>query len=253
MRMIYNTICNTEQPIVFVHGLAEDYSIFNRQVAFLKEKGFVTFAYDLAGHGNNPLREGKPTVTGLALDLEKILDAEDIETANLVGFSMGGTISLEFAYRNPKRVEKLCLINPALYRDDFITWKVAMLKPFLEVLKYFGRWDKKQRVNDIDLSKAPFSTAYYSFPYGLRKINLQSLDANIGAFIEHGVPGYLSEIETKTLIICGKDDELLKRKLPLFLQDELPNSDLVEVKGNHVLMLSNTEEVNGILLDYFRR
>lgn len=238
-------------PLVFVHGLGEDQSIFNRQIAFLKEKGWVTYAYDLAGHGNTPLPPGKPTIAKHAADLEKILDTNGIEIANLVGFSLGGTVSLEFAYQKPERVGKMCLINPGLCIDKFMTWKISLLKPFLNVLKYVGKLDKKQRLNDIDLSKAPFSTVYYSFPYGLKKINLQSLDLNLRALLEYGVPEYLSEIKTETLIIRGKSDELLKRKSVLHLQEQLANADLVEIPGNHVVMLSNTDEVNRILLEYF--
>ncbi len=238
-------------PLVFIHGLGEDHSIFNRQVAFLKENGFTTYAYDLAGHGTSPLPSGKPTIARHASDLERILDTEGIEIANLVGFSLGGTISLEFAYQKPHRVGKMCLINPGLYGEKFMSWKVNMLKPFLKALKYISKWDKKQRLNYVDLSKAPFSTAYYSFPYGLRRINLHSLDANLHAFMEHGIPEYLSEIKTETLLLRGKSDELLKRESALFLQEKLANSKLVEITGNHVLMLSNTAEVNKILLEYF--
>ncbi len=238
-------------PLVFVHGLAEDHSIFNRQVAFLKEKGFVTYASDLAGHGNTPLPSGKLTIARHASDLERILDTEGIEIANLIGFSLGGTISLEFAYKKPHRVGKMCLINPGLCIDKFMTWKIKLLAPFLKVLEYASKLDKKQRLNEIDLSKSPFSTVYYSFPYGLKKINLHSLDLNLHALLDYGVPEYLNEIKTETLILRGKNDELLKRESVLHLQEQLANSDLIEIPGNHVVMLSNTAEVNKVLWEYF--
>ncbi len=239
-------------PLVFVHGLAEDHSIFNRQISFLQERNFVTYTYDLAGHGNTPLPKEKLTISRHADDLERLLDKEGIEIANIVGFSLGGTISLEFASKYPERIAKMCLINPGLYCKELMTWQVNLLEHCLKGLKWASKYDKKQRFNHIDLSQAPFSTAYYSFPYGLTRINLQGLYANVHAFMNYGVPEYLHEIGTETLILRAKSDELLKKELAYFLHGKLKNSELREMEGNHVLMLSNTEEVNRTLAEYFK-
>ena len=66
---------------------------------------------DLIGHGltASPDDYRRYTLEWTARDLVALLDALDLETVNVAGYSMGGRVGLHFATRHPERVGRLIL------------------------------------------------------------------------------------------------------------------------------------------------
>ncbi len=104
---------NPAQPtIVFVHGAQNDHSIWILQTRYFAHHGFNVLAIDLPGHGRST-GSALTTVEAMAQWLLALLDAIGVQTAMLVGHSMGSLIALEAAHQAPNRVSKLALIGIA--------------------------------------------------------------------------------------------------------------------------------------------
>lgn len=89
------------EPVVLVHGLAEDKSTWSAQH---RDLGDVrTFAYDLRGHGGTTLGEADATLAQLGRDLVAFLE-KVTGPATVVGFSLGGTVALWVAAERPDLV-----------------------------------------------------------------------------------------------------------------------------------------------------
>src|SRR5215472_13043764 len=93
-------------PLVLVHGLADDHRAWRKTLAWLALERRV-IAYDLRGHGQTALGAPDGTLSQLAGDLVALLDALDLERPDLCGFSLGGTIVLRAAADHPQRVRRL--------------------------------------------------------------------------------------------------------------------------------------------------
>jgi pimeloyl-ACP methyl ester carboxylesterase len=101
------------QPtLLFVHGAANDHSVFQLQSRYFAYHGRNVLAVDLPGHGRS---EGValPSVEAIADWLRDVMDAAGVAEASVVGHSMGALASLELAARNPDRVRRLALLGPA--------------------------------------------------------------------------------------------------------------------------------------------
>ena len=238
------------KPIVFLHGLGEDHSIFNHQVNYVNNFGRSTLAVDLEGHGRSPLKDNKITISRQADGLDEVLKLNNISEIDLVGFSLGGAIALEYATKHTDKVNNVCLINPALYDDYFLTWQVKLMRNVLEIAKGVANNDSSIREKPTDLSNAMMSNAYYSFLNGLRATSAKGLYSNIHALMDYGVPKNLSKVEADTLIIRSDDDELIKESVVDFLDKELSYSKVIRIPGKHVVMLDNKEEINKILEEF---
>jgi 3-oxoadipate enol-lactonase len=94
------------EPLVLVHGLADDHRAWRRTLAWLAVERRV-IAYDLRGHGQTTLGAADGTVGQLASDLVALLDALALERADLCGFSLGGTVVMRAAIEHPDRVGRL--------------------------------------------------------------------------------------------------------------------------------------------------
>ena len=98
------------EPVVLVHGLADDHRAWRRVVAPLMLTRRVVL-YDLRGHGGSPLGDADGSLAQLGADLVELLDAAAIERATIAGFSLGGTIAMRAALDAPDRVSALALIG----------------------------------------------------------------------------------------------------------------------------------------------
>jgi pimeloyl-ACP methyl ester carboxylesterase len=103
----------TVPNVVFVHGAANDHSVFALQSRYFAYHGRNVYAVDLPGHGNS---EGEPhrSVEALADWLIMFLDAADVKEATLVGHSLGSLAVLETAARHPDRLTRIALLGTAV-------------------------------------------------------------------------------------------------------------------------------------------
>ena len=98
------------EPLVLVHGLAEDHRAWRGVLPWLALHRRV-IAYDLRSHGETSLGTADGTLAQLAGDLVTLLDAAGLERVDLCGFSLGGTIVLRVAIDHPDRVGRLVAVS----------------------------------------------------------------------------------------------------------------------------------------------
>jgi pimeloyl-ACP methyl ester carboxylesterase len=109
--------------VAFIHGAANDHSVWALQSRYFAHHGWNVLAVDLPAHGRS---EGAPlaSVEAIADWIARILDAAGVAQAALVGHSLGALAALACAARHPDRVTKVALLGPAvpmLVSDELIT------------------------------------------------------------------------------------------------------------------------------------
>ncbi len=104
------------KPVFLIHGFGEEASVWNNQVDFLKDK-FKLIVPDLPGIGNSEMINDM-SIEGLAEVLHSIIHEEDIETATVIGHSMGGYITLALAEKYWNHVNAFGLIHSTAFADS---------------------------------------------------------------------------------------------------------------------------------------
>ncbi len=101
-----------QRAVMFIHGAANDHSVWALQSRYFAYHGFNVLAVDLPGHGKSdgPALESVEELARWAID---VLDVAGLKTATLVGHSMGSLIALHAATSWPVRVDKLALVGTA--------------------------------------------------------------------------------------------------------------------------------------------
>jgi pimeloyl-ACP methyl ester carboxylesterase len=111
------------QPtIVFVHGAANDHSVWALQSRYFAHHGFNVLAVDLPGHGHSAGAR-LASVEAIADWLAAVLDAGGCARAAIVGHSMGALATLECASRHAGRVTRIALVGiavPMEVSDDLL-------------------------------------------------------------------------------------------------------------------------------------
>lgn len=104
--------------VVLIHGLGLTRGSTWGGIAPVLAQEFRVLAYDLLGHGESALPEGEVSLTALSEQLIALMDELGIESAALVGFSLGGMINRRCAMDHPDRVSALAILNSPHERGE---------------------------------------------------------------------------------------------------------------------------------------
>src|SRR5216683_1448197 len=97
------------EPLVLIHGLADDHRAWRRALPDLVLRHRVLM-YDLRGHGETSLGRADRTLMQLAADLASLMNSTGVGGADVAGFSLGGTIAMRMAIDHPELVKRLVLV-----------------------------------------------------------------------------------------------------------------------------------------------
>jgi pimeloyl-ACP methyl ester carboxylesterase len=97
-------------PVILLHGSCSNSAFWFPEIMALSNH-FRVYAVDIIGEAGNS-EEYRPDLNSnaFALWMKDVLDALGIESAVLIGNSLGGWMALKFATAFPKRVSRLILI-----------------------------------------------------------------------------------------------------------------------------------------------
>ncbi len=104
--------------VLFIHGFPLCRKIWQPQMAALAADGFRAVVPDLRGFGESEPGTAEGSTDLLADDMIALLDHLGIETAVVIGMSMGGYVLLNLLARYPKRFSAACLTVTRADADD---------------------------------------------------------------------------------------------------------------------------------------
>src|SRR5262249_15012832 len=97
-------------PLVLLHGLGGRAGNWTSWLPVLT-KTHKVYAIDLLGFGDSDKpRDADYSMALQASLLRQFFDSQQLDRADLIGYSMGGWISLKFASQSPERLNRLVLI-----------------------------------------------------------------------------------------------------------------------------------------------
>src|SRR5258706_10728604 len=108
---VYYEVYGEGKPVVLLHGAFYTIEMNWGQLIPELSKTRKVIAIELQGHGHTPFSDRKLSITTLASDVEGVMDYLKIDSADIAGFSMGGSVAYQFAVQSPKRLRKLVIIS----------------------------------------------------------------------------------------------------------------------------------------------
>ena len=244
---------NEGQTIVLIHGLSDNLEYWQPLTNRLKKK-YRILRYDLRGHGKSESGNEKISMDTYTEDLLKLLDKLKIKKANLIGFSLGGAIALDFTTRHPERVSSLVLMSSFYKSDEYLTkiftsLKKALKKGFPEFFdsilpmilcpETITEYEEELKMIKNSKEKTANTTAY-----------IQAIDACINYNIEDKI----ENINVPTLILAGKYDEITLQSTQKALHNQIKNSKIVildNVKHN-LLVGENIDQISNIIENFIQ-
>jgi pimeloyl-ACP methyl ester carboxylesterase len=237
-------------PLLLIMGLSFSLVMWGDLRSFLARYfRIVCFDNRCVGKSSAPLLPF--SVAAMARDAASVMDAAGIETANILGISMGGMIAQELALRYPRRVNRLilgctdaggrwavraearvlrALLSPFMTRES----KLAAMKPFL----YHPGTPAERIARDLRMIRdnAPILRGY-----------LQQLAAISFWSSWRRLP----QIDVPTLVIHGDSDRLIPPENARILADRIRGAKLtILADAGHVFPTDQPELTRMELLNF---
>lgn len=96
--------------LVLIHGIGDSSATWTDLIPDLARTHTVV-APDLLGHGASDKPRADYSVAAYANGVRDLLTTLGIESATLLGHSLGGGVAMQFAYQFPERTERLVLVS----------------------------------------------------------------------------------------------------------------------------------------------
>ena len=238
-----------KNPIVFIHGVGLNQSIWKPQVNFFKD--YTTLTYDLLGHGKTPLKKQKVNFNDFSNQLLSLIDQLEFKKIHLIGFSLGALIARDFASKHSERLCSL-IIHGSIYKRSeeqkrvvFNRLHVAKMNKPASRHTALRRWFTQSFIK-----KNP--KIYKEIYLGLENNDYKNFLKSYELFVNYqDDDSLIKKININTLITTGENDVGSTPKMSRNLSKLVRGSKFVEIKkGKHLCGIECADDVNIIFKNF---
>jgi pimeloyl-ACP methyl ester carboxylesterase len=252
-------------PLLLIHGIAEAAWAWEVIMPALAREHRV-IAPDLLGHGRSDKPRGDYSLGNQATLMRDVMISLDIERATLVGHSLGGGITMQFAYQYPERCERMVLIaSGGLGKDvTFVLRSLGLpgadlVAPLVlsnttrDMILGTARWLGRRGLKASPGQKAMWRsyesltepttrTAFIATVRAVIDQRGQTVSAMERLYLAHAMP---------TMLIWGEKDRIIPVSHARDAHQEMPGSRLEIIPGaGHSVQLEKPERVSELMLDF---
>jgi 3-oxoadipate enol-lactonase len=232
---LYYERAGNGEPMLLIQGMSATHLTWGRPFLSLLEQDFDCTAFDNRGMGNSGRAALPFTIADMAADTVGLLDALDIETAHVVGISMGGMIAQELALAHPERIRTLTIgasycggpEGSLMAPEDLQLLGTAYASGEAEqVFRAMWEINLSPTFREDDSRFAAFTEMGSALP-APQPVVLQQMRA-CGA---HDTHERLAQIDLPTLVIHGDADRLLGYPNGRQISSLIPDARLATLEG----------------------
>jgi pimeloyl-ACP methyl ester carboxylesterase len=248
---IHYVEAGTGPNVILLHGLADDWSVWEQTLPALKTRHHV-WAMDQIGFGQSDKPFINYRVTVFVEFLHAFMKRAGIEKATLVGNSLGGWVAAAYAHAHPDRVEKLVLVNAAGYwpqgvpelRREELTQMVTSSPSAYRAMMQWMFYD------DSLVTEAAVEQYYTA---QLKRNDGYTINQFIESVLrrEDRLDALLPAIKTPTLVLWTREDEATPLAIGQAFAKVLPNAQTTILERcGHMPQLECAGKLNEALLKF---
>jgi len=197
----YYEVYGKGEPLLLLHGWGQSSKYWLPYV--LDYEGFEVYLIDLQGHGKSDIFDPNWSINSVANNLNDLIEYLELDQVKAIGLSYGGDTLFQLALISPTVIESMIIIGA------------------------IGTWDVKENPDYIEY----FSYSNLENLKGMKAF--QTSDNQLRAILDY-FENYtvelsddqLKNIQAKTLIILGDDDDGIPIEEVTRARKSLPESDL---------------------------
>jgi pimeloyl-ACP methyl ester carboxylesterase len=251
IKLYYKTYGEGE-PVILIGGLGSQLQSWVTQIP-IYSKYFKIVVFDNRGSGKSDKPEAGYSTQDMAHDTASLMKELGIESAHVVGKSMGGMIAQWLAILYPEKVRKLVLGSSSASRDEVGNEILRMGREIATKMGTKAVW--------LIALYLGYTRGYIEENLGTIKEVMSSVPEDPEALIGyigqsfacegHNTRELLTQINSSTLVMAGESDLIVSPKRSRELGERIPNSVVKVFDGvGHGFWRERQEQVDKLVLDF---
>lgn len=239
--------------VLLLHGLGSTKADWDQQIESLSGY-FRVIAPDLRGHGNSskPQKAREYGVDLCAEDMKLFLHSLNIDSCNIVGFSMGGAIAFEMAVNFPSLLNKMVIINTAPDFNNLGWFGRKMVIERTIRLKLLGMEHMAARVSAGMFPEPKQGNLRKSFYNRARANDPKAYYHSFRTLMRWGIGERIREIKTPALVVAS-DMDYTPVALKADYAAKMADAEVTVVRDSrHGITMDQPKQLNKILLNFLR-
>lgn len=236
----------------------------------LVEAGYRVVRFDNRGTGYSSWGDDEITIEDMTDDALAVMDGLAIESAHLIGMSMGGMIAQLIALNYPERVTTLTSLMSTGYTDDPQIPRISnsFVLSFVTTIIRYGiiRSERNmlktticvRKVNAVNLSDKRIRVLAEQSLFNQRENRAFNVTTFISQYeaISNAGNRYdrLKDLDIPTLVIHGKQDPLIPVGHGVKTAEVIPNADLILIEHmGHDIGPDHMEQMHNGIVDFLSK
>lgn len=243
------------ETIVLINGLADDLTTWEYQVPAFTGAGYRVLRFDNRGVGGTSKPPGPYTSRMLAADAKALVDHLGITGFHLMGTSMGGMISQEYALNYGDDLRSLVLSCTYAAPGPYCS---RLFKVWEDLAPVMGVPFIMREVTLLAFTQDFFETrgeelAAFEAEMGAMPWPVEAYLAQLNVIQRHDTTDRLPAIAVPTLVQAGAEDVLIPVRLSRRLREAIPGAEWTTTPGGHACLWEHPGEFNAALLEFFAK
>jgi 3-oxoadipate enol-lactonase len=222
-------------PLLLIMGMSGTFSHWCEPFLDELRSSFEVIAYDHRGVGESSPLEGELTIAALAQDAAGLLAALEVETAHVLGISMGGMVAQELALAHPERIRTLALGCTYCGGPGSSLTSPEVIQRLAEGMSSGDRARAVRTAWEVNVSPdfAAREEAFETFrAIGMKRaVPVPVIMAQMQACLAHDTSARLHELRMPTLIMHGTADQMIPVANAPVIHDYISGSRLEILDG----------------------
>lgn len=252
-------------PLLLIHGIAEAAWAWEPVIPALARRHRV-IAPDLLGHGDSAKPRGDYSLGNQATLVRDVMISLGIERATLVGHSLGGGITMQFAYQYPERCQRMVLVASGGLGQDVtfllrslglpgadLVAPLVLSSPTRNVIAGAAAWLGRRGMKAGAGQQALWRSYAGLTDPATRRAFIETVRAVVdqrGQRVSALERLYLAR-SMPTMLLAGEKDRIIPASHTMRAHREMPGSRLEIVEGaGHFVQIEKPDVVAALILDF---
>ncbi|MDC1450826.1 alpha/beta fold hydrolase [Vicingaceae bacterium] len=253
MKLNYKRL-GTGKPLIVLHGL---FGSLDNWMTLAKKwsNDFEIFLVDQRNHGQSP-HSNEFSYPLMADDLKELMDKLELESAILLGHSMGGKTVMEFSMKYPEMVEKLIVVDiaPVSYNVHHHTIIDALRSVPLADISSRKEAENilSQHIKDVGTRQFLLKNLYWQDQGKLAwRFNLEVLAGEILPISEYA--NMKGSFQKETLFITGSKSDYILPEYGSNIKSKFPKYELESISGaGHWVHAEKMDEFSQVVMNFLK-
>jgi 3-oxoadipate enol-lactonase len=200
-------------PLLLIMGMSGTLAHWGEPLLSRLRDDFEVIVYDHRGVGESTRVSDPFTIDALASDTAALMEALELDSAHVMGISMGGMVAQELALRHPERLRSLVLGCTYAGGEGSVLTSEEVFRGLAEAMASGDRQRAIRAAWEANVSArfAANEQAYASF---LRigtahAVSVGVVMEQLRAIAGHDTSARLGQITAPTLVVHGTEDQML--------------------------------------------